>query len=113
MIDLVCKSCHSAGKPCDVLVRAQEDGTLVYLDAQSVHGGRYALLGALVVEVVPDGEVLVPGDGRAHEADVVGLQRFQSHLLQHQSPSKRPASQDVTRNTGSRKRTLRGIRGVT
>lgn len=104
MIDLCCKSCHKAGRESDVLVRAQEDGTLVYLDAQSVHGGRFALLGALAVEVVPDGEVLVTGDGRAHAHQVDGLPRYQSHLLRHAPPSKRPPSQDVTRNTGARKR---------
>lgn len=97
MIDLVCKSCSSAGRECDVLVRAQEDGTLVYLDRDSVHGGRFALLGALAVEVVPDGEPLVAGDGRAHEAQVRGLPRYQSHLVRHALPSKRPPSQEVTR----------------
>lgn len=97
MIDLVCKACHAAGRESDVLVRATENGTLVYLDAQSVHGGRFALLGALVVEIVPDGEVLVPGDGRAHAAQVTGLQRYQSHLVRHEMPSKRPPSQELTR----------------
>ncbi len=97
MIDVVCKSCNSAGRECDLLVRAQENGTLVYLDAQSVHGGRFALLGALVVEIVPDGEVLVPGDGRAHEKQAAGLQRYQSHLLRHSAPSLRPPSQELTK----------------
>jgi hypothetical protein len=67
-------------------------------------GGRFALWGSLVVEVVPDGEVLVEGDGRAHAAQVVGLQRYQSHLARHELPSKRPPSQEVTRNTGARRR---------
>jgi hypothetical protein len=111
VISLVCRACFESGRDADVLVRAKEDGTLVYLDAQSVHGGRFALLGALVVEIVPDGEVLVPGDGRAHEAQVSGLQRYQSHLLRHELPSKRPPSQAVTRSTGARKRTARGLGG--
>lgn len=104
MIDLVCRSCYDAGREADVLVRAKEDGTLVYLDKQSVHGGRFALLGALVVEVVPDGEPLVDGDGKAHEAQVAGLQRYQSHLVRHEAPSKRPPSQNITRPDARRRR---------
>lgn len=96
MISLVCRECHDAGRESGVLVRAMADGTLVYLDDQSVHGGRFVLQGSLAVEVVANGEPVVFGDGKTHADMVEGLPRYQSHLARHQPPSKRPPSQEVT-----------------
>lgn len=106
MTDCICKLCHE-----DVLARADQCGDVFVLDKQPARPaedpkdrGRYALAGKLAWTVVPDGEVLVAGDGRMHEAEAFGLQRYHLHALKHAPPSKRPPSQEVTRDTGARKR---------
>lgn len=111
MTDVICKLCHE-----DVFPRATEDGRVVVLDGQPAlpadspaDRGRWALTGRLAWEVVPDGEVLVAGDGRMHEAEAIGLQRFHAHARKHAAPSRRPPSQEVTRGTGPRRRTGKGF----
>jgi hypothetical protein len=106
MTDCICKLCLA-----DVQPLADQCGNVFVLDKQPARPaedpkdrGRYVLTGSLVWTVVADGEVLVEGDGRMHEAEAFGLQRFNLHALRHAPPSKRPPSQEVTRDTGARKR---------
>lgn len=99
MSDCICKLCRE-----DVLPRANECCEVFVLDAEparpardAADRGRFALSGQLAWEIVPDGEVLVAGDGRMHEAQATGLQRYNLHALKHAPPSKRPPSQELTR----------------